>query len=198
MRTLPCKMTTMLALACVIFFNTALAGDCDGKAAKVSPEQPSAVRTLAKASDDLAGGIKLTISTKRQLARERLLDRDEELLLTNLMLDVNRTGKEYNRVLTSVERDTSQNRAALRNALDEVTKSIGRLNDEGVLHIKSEVARQRAGLAINGIRAAIAVIGNTLTSTPLPTPTPAPGPLPTPNGGKDAASFRRGGLRHVI
>jgi hypothetical protein len=189
-------MTTLFALACVIFFNAGFAPNCDGKAVKVSPEQPSAVRTLAKASDDLAGGIKLTISTKRQLARERLLDRDEERMLTNLMLDVNRSGKEYNRVLTSIERDTSQSRAALRNALDEVAKSIARLNDEGVLHIKSEAARQRAGLPINGVRAAIAAIGNTLRETPLPTP--SPGPLPSPAGGKEAASFGRGGLRHVI
>lgn len=196
MKRLPCQFKTLLALAAVIFFTSGFTPDCNGKAAKVSPEQPSAVRTLAKASDDLAGGIKLTISTKRQLARERLLDRDEERMLTNLMLDVNRSGKEYNRVLTSVERDTSQSRAALKNALGEVTKSIDCLNDEGVLHIKSEAARQRAGLAVNGVRAAIAVIGNTLTETPLPTL--SPGPLPSPTGGKDAASFGRGGLRHVI
>lgn len=193
MKKLPCSFRTMLALACVLFFNSGFVGDCNGKAAKVSTEQPDAVRTLAKASDDLAGGIKLTISTKRQLAQERLLGMDEERNLTNLMLDVNRSGREYNRVLTSIEADTSQNRAKLKNALDEVVKSVNRLNDEGVLHIKNEGARQRAGLIINSIRASIATIKHTLTTTPLPSPSPTASPSPA--GGKEIASFRGGGVR---
>jgi hypothetical protein len=149
------------------------------------PEQRDAIRTLAKSSDDIAGGIKLTISTKRALAKEKLLAPDEELTLTTLLADVNRSGTEYNNVLTGISADTSENRTRLLNALDAFAASVARLDTEGVMHLKSEAARQRAELAVNSIRASIAVIRVTLASAPPPTPaaaSPSPAALTRTNG----------------
>jgi hypothetical protein len=143
---------------------------CSAASEHASPEQRDSLRTFAKSSDDLAGGIKLTISTKRALAKEGVITHDEELTMTNLLVEVNSAGSEYNRVLTSVTSDTSGNRTKLLNALDGVAKSVDRLDAEGVTHIKNEAARQRAGLTVTALRTAIAGIRLTLTTAPSPAP----------------------------
>jgi hypothetical protein len=161
--------------------------DCNGKQANSNPPNTSQsntnqasvesqkddpVRTLANASADLAGGIKLAISTKRQLAQEKIITRDEELTLTNILRDVNSAGQEYNNVLAGVQADTPETRRDILKALDKVVASVDRLNNEGVLHIKNEGARQRVALGINAVRAAIAMIRATVRNAPTPTPTP--------------------------
>jgi hypothetical protein len=152
--------------------------DCGGgKQSAAREQQADPLRTLAKASDDLAGGIKLTISTKRQLAQEKFITPEEEAELTNLLLEVNRTGAEYNKVLVSANADTPETRNKLLDAANNVAVSIDRLHSQGILHIKNEGGRQRASLLIASLRAAIATIRLTLQTAPTPMPSPISQPL---------------------
>lgn len=164
----------VMAAVALTFTTGFTSASCNSKTANAAPEQRDAARTLAKASDDLAGGIKLAVTTKRKLAEQRLLDRDEEVKLTELMLDVNRAGSAYNDTLRSITGDTGDDRASLLTALEGVSSSVERLHNEGVLRIKSEKARTQVGLAVGAARAAIATIRLTIQQTPPASPPPSP------------------------
>ncbi|MGH9942839.1 MAG: hypothetical protein ACRD9R_10845 [Pyrinomonadaceae bacterium] len=147
-----------LAGALLVIGLTACPAKRDGSApsdGQTAQQQESTYRKLSKASDDLASGIRLALKTKQTLAEQKVISADEELRLTRLLIDVNRSGEQFNLVLRYAPQDNQEVRSNLLGLLDEVTASVGRLHREGVLHIKNEGARQKVALLIDSINAAV-------------------------------------------
>jgi hypothetical protein len=157
----------LFAVACATLVLAMMLGftNCSKKQTAVT-QQPDTVRKLAKASDDLSGGIKLAIKTKRDLAQQKVITPEEELALTKFLLDVDRAGEAFNTALVNTQNDSPQARQQLLALLDSVAGAVKSLNDDGVLHIKNGGARQRVALLISGVEAAIASIRVILTTAP--------------------------------
>ena|SRR4028118_451048 len=125
--------------------------------------QPSTkIRDAAKASDRLAVSIGSAIDLKRTLARQGTITPQEELLITNILLEANTLAKNFNATARSFKADTPENRSALLKIFGELSASVARLNDEGVFKIRDPDARQKFSLITSSISASLTVIGAAL------------------------------------
>ena len=125
-------------------------------------EKSSKYREATKASDRIATSIGGLIDLKRSLAAQGLITPQEELQLTNLLLDANRAGRVFNDTAKSFKSDTPENRRALLALFTDLSASIGRLNDQGVLHIKNPQARTLTSNVVASVNASLQIINAAL------------------------------------
>lgn len=115
------------------------------------------LRRAANTSAMTASLVRVAIDTKRALAKDGTLDRDEELAITVAMRDLNLAVIEFNSLARTYDEFTAETRAQLLTLFNNVTLGVARLNDQGVLRIKNPQARGRFQKILTRVRAATEV-----------------------------------------
>jgi hypothetical protein len=119
----------------------------------------------AKGIYAVATGLDEGITVKRELGAQKLITPEVELSMTRGMLDVDRIFIQVTDRALCFEHFTTDVKTALLTSVDQSLTSIDRLNEQGVLHIKSESSRKRyeqwmsrLRLSAIGIRTALVLI----------------------------------------
>ena len=116
------------------------------------------IREAAKASDRMATLIGSTIDLKRDLAQSGQITPEEELALTNRLLEANTRVKQFNDYAKTLKEDTPQARLDLATTFNAVTNAVNRLSNEAIFPVKNAEAKKRLLAILNSINASIAII----------------------------------------
>jgi hypothetical protein len=135
--------------------------------------QPEPLRNAASAADAVAKSIGEMIKLKRDLANQHKITSAEELKLTQALLRINTADKALVKRLKSMNSmPDASGRAQLLSMFGEVTSALSDLNNNGVLGIQNQDARNQLTTIINSINASIQIIQAFVQSAATPTPTP--------------------------
>ena len=121
-----------------------------------------AIRKAARASDDMAVTVSLAIDTKRELAKAGLLKPEEEIPLTLGLQKVNAAVKAFHLQVEQTKALDPASKNQLLLLLEGVTTSVAELNQQGVLGIKNEEAKNKVSAVLAGFTAAFAAINAAL------------------------------------
>lgn len=120
------------------------------------------IREAAKASDRISVLIGSLITIKRDLAQTGQITPQEELAITNRLLEANTRVKQFNEFARKQTEDTPQTRLDLATAFNGVTTAINKLSNEGIFPIKNPEAKKKFLAIINSINVAISLIDTAL------------------------------------
>ncbi len=110
----------------------------------------------ARASDDIATGIKLGLAAETDLEKQKLLTPQEALKITDGLSAINVANIQFNSDLTAAK--ASGNKSVLKPSLDALKKAVIDLNTSGVLGIKSEKAKATFTLTMQAFNLALATL----------------------------------------
>ena len=116
------------------------------------------IREAAKASDRMATLIGSAIDLKRDLAQSGQITAEEELALTNRLLEANTRVKQFNDYAKTLKEDTPQARLDLATTFNAVTNAVNKLSNEAIFPVKNAEAKKRLLAILNSINASIAII----------------------------------------
>lgn len=125
----------------------------------------SQVRESALAAHRIVASVSAATDIKDELLTAELIDSNESKQIAILLRDANRAALAFN---DKVKEYSSQKtippnaRDELLTLFDDVTATVAKLNDQGVLHIKNETARSRLAAVLATINASISVIKGVL------------------------------------
>lgn len=116
------------------------------------------INEAAKASDRMATLIGSAIDIKRQLAAVGAITPEEELRLTNHLLNANTKVKQFNEFARKQTEDTPQTRLDLATAFNGVTNAINKLSDEAIFPIKNPESKKKFLAILNSLNASVLII----------------------------------------
>jgi len=143
------KTTHRIAIAGVLTAFLALSA-CTPKANTTPFTAP------ARASDDIATGIKLGLAAETDLEKQKLLTPQEALKVVDGLSAINVANIQFNTDLGVAK--ASGNKSALKPSLDALRKTVTDLNTNGVLGIKSEKAKATFALTMQALNLALATL----------------------------------------
>jgi hypothetical protein len=117
----------------------------------------------AQASDNMARGISVALDLDAALIEARLLDKDEAITVTSALLDANRLIREFNETAKGFKSIGAAERSALLRIVTGITRSLDRLNEQGVLRLKNPEAKQKFTAALAVVTGAVTVLSTLLT-----------------------------------
>jgi hypothetical protein len=110
----------------------------------------------ARASDDIATGIKLGLAAETDLEKQKLLTSQEALRVIDGLSAINVANIQFNTDLGVAK--VSRNKTALKPSLDALRKTVTDLNANGVLGIKSDKAKATFTLTMQALNLALATL----------------------------------------
>lgn len=116
------------------------------------------IRKAARASDDMATAISLTIDLKRSLAASGVLKPEEEIPLTLALQKVNTAAKAFHTQVAATSKFDPAAKNKLLTLFEGIATSVNELNQQGVLGIKDPEARTKISTVLVGVSSALASI----------------------------------------
>lgn len=110
----------------------------------------------ARASDDIATGIKLGLAAEMGLEQQKLLTPQEALKIVDGLTALNGANIQFNSDLSAAK--ASGNKSALKPSLEALKKAVTDLNANGVLEIKNEKAKATFTLTMQTLSLALATL----------------------------------------
>ena len=150
------RKRTAIVLAIIVSLGT-LTGCPKGNSSQPQRSKlEQARRDIVTQVDRASGALTAIGEAKRQLAANGTLSRDEELPLTNALLDANSVATEIKDFGNGLKDFTAADKQSLLALFDKGLKSISALNDAGVLKIKNPEARSNINTLVITVRTALA------------------------------------------
>ena len=109
-----------------------------------------------RANDDIASSIKILTQAETDLEKEKLISAKEGLLIIDGLSALNAANIQYNTDLTAAK--LSGNKSVLPASLNLLKKAVTELNNNGVLGLKSEKAKQIFSTTMGAINLSLAVL----------------------------------------
>ncbi|MBI3654102.1 MAG: hypothetical protein HY231_23980 [Acidobacteria bacterium] len=118
----------------------------------------SDLKKAAQASDDMARGISVALDLDAALIEQKLLSSGEALTVTSALLDLNRLVRQFNDTAQTYKSFDISARTALGKILADITTTLDKLNNQGVLKIKNPDAQLKFRSALAVMSSAVNVL----------------------------------------
>lgn len=115
----------------------------------------------ARASDDIATGIKLGLAAETDLEKQKLITPQEALKIVDGLSAVNAANIQFNTDLGVAK--ANGNKSALKPSLEALRKAVTDLNTNGVLGIKSDKAKATFAITMQAFNLALATLETFVT-----------------------------------
>lgn len=118
--------------------------------------QPTAFTGAARATDDIASGIKLLIAAESNIEQQKMITPQEGLKIIDGLGALNAANVQFTSDLTAAKATGSK--TALKPSLNALRTAVSNLNANGLLGVKSERAKQVFGTAMGAVTLALATL----------------------------------------
>jgi hypothetical protein len=120
--------------------------------------KPESIRKAAKAADDMAITISVSIDTKRSLAASGMLTPEEEIPLTLGLQKVNSSVKAFHLQVKNTKELDQASKTLLLGLFSGIVDSVAELNQTGVLGIKNPEAKTKITTILAGFQISMSMI----------------------------------------
>jgi hypothetical protein len=114
------------------------------------------IKRLARAGDDFSRGISVAFDIDAALLRSNMISRDDALVITTSLLELNRLGKQFHARLVAYSKLTPEARGQLLPIITELIAAANGLQRDGLLRIKNPQSQAEFAAALGVITAALA------------------------------------------
>lgn len=123
--------------------------------------EQSQLRKAAAASDRIAGLVSTSIEVKQKLATAGVISREEELKITNALVEINDAAANFNSKARTYKISDPVQRSELLKILEDATQSLAELT-ESTQAIRDPKARDKLIATFTGINEAVKTISEIL------------------------------------
>lgn len=164
-------LAIVLCVVCLAF------AGCKKKSATSTPAPTQTpLRALIQSSYDLAAALNSGEKILESVYQAKLIDADDARVCASWMKNAVATNEQYKGRLSSLKFVDFSNKGQIIDWTNEVFASLGNLQVQGLMGIKSDDAKQRLQVALQGVPLILAqiklIISQIADAPPAPAPTP--------------------------
>lgn len=114
------------------------------------------LKKLAQAGDDFSRGITVALDLDAAMLHSGTISRDDALVVTTSLLDLNKLGKRFHERLTVYSKLTPEARGELLPLVNGLVDDADKLQRDGLLRIKNPQSQAEFNAAIGIVKSALA------------------------------------------